>query len=202
MFSGLKGFAKGVIYSPFAIFGLAAIAFAESSFFPIPPDTILIPLSLANPQMSFYYATITTIFSILGGLFGYFIGNKGGKPLVKKFISMEKLDRVKELYQKYDVWAVTLGAFTPLPYKVFTIAAGLMDLNIKRFMVASALGRGGRFFAIATVIYFFGPYAKKFLDQYFELVIIGFTVLLIGGILVANKVLSKKNTKYEVKNKS
>jgi len=195
MFSGLKSIAKGIVYSPFAIFGLAAIAFAESSFFPIPPDTILIPLSLANPQLSFFYATIVTIFSVLGGLFGYMIGNKGGKPLVKKFISMDKIDRVKQLYQKYDVWAVTLGAFTPLPYKVFTIGAGLMDLNIRRFMVASALGRSGRFFAIATLIYFFGPVAKVFLNEYFELVIIGFTILLIGGILVANKVLSRKNPK-------
>ena len=192
MLSGLKNLIKGVVYSPFALPGLAIIAFAESSFFPIPPDSIMIPLALLNPKSAFLYASITTIFSILGGSFGYFIGNKGGKPFVKKFISEEKLKRVKELYQKYDVWAVTMGAFTPLPYKVFTIAAGLMDLNLKRFMIASALGRGGRFFIVATIIYFFGETAKVFLADYFEITIILFSVLLIGGILLANKILSKK----------
>jgi len=192
MLSGLKDFVSGIVHSAFAIPGLALIAFAESSFFPIPPDTIMIPLALLNPKAAFWYAAVTTIGSVLGGAFGYFIGNKGGKPLVRKFISEQKLTRVKELYHKYDVWAVTMGAFTPLPYKVFTIAAGLMDLNLKRFMIASLIGRGGRFFAVAAVIFFFGEAAREFLSDYFELTVVAFSVLLIGGILIANKILSKK----------
>jgi membrane protein YqaA with SNARE-associated domain len=192
MLKDVKNFVGSIVYSPLAIPGLAIIAFAESSFFPIPPDTIMIPLALLNPKSAYIYAAITTLFSTLGGSFGYFIGVKGGKPLVKKFISEQKLSRVKELYHKYDVWAVTMGAFTPLPYKVFTIAAGLLDLNFKRFMLASFLGRGGRFFAVATVIYFFGDTAKTFLSDYFEITVVAFSVLLIGGILVANKILAKK----------
>ncbi len=199
MFSTLKAAIKGVVYSTFAVPALALMAFAESSFFPIPPDTVLIPLALLNPKAAFYYATVTTVASVLGGLFGYFIGNKGGKPLVRRFISETKLERVRELYQKYDVWAVTMGAFTPLPYKVFTIAAGMMDLNVRRFVLASFIGRGGRFYAVATAIYFFGPAAKTFLSEYFELTVVVFSVLLIGGVVVANKVLSKKEQKQPAK---
>ncbi|MCR4329702.1 MAG: DedA family protein [Candidatus Roizmanbacteria bacterium] len=194
MLTGIKNFALAITYSAWAVPGLALIAFAESSFFPLPPDTIMIPLALLSPNKAFFYAAVATIFSVLGGLFGYFIGNKGGKPVVRKFISDAKIERVRELYQKYDVWAVLIGAFTPLPYKVFTIAAGLMDLNVKRFMLASLVGRGGRFFAVATVIYFLGPAAKAFLSQYFDIAVIAFTVLLIGGIFLANKFLSKKST--------
>lgn len=192
MFTSLKQFLRNIVYSPFAVPGLAAISFAESSFFPIPPDTILIPLALLDPGRAFGYATVTTLASVAGGLFGYAIGHYGGKPLARKIISEPKLERVRQLYQKYDVWAVTMGAFTPLPYKVFTIAAGLMDLNVKRFILASFIGRAGRFYAIATVVFVFGESARTLLSEYFELAVIAFSVLLITGIVAANKVLSKK----------
>ncbi|NOY15212.1 MAG: DedA family protein [bacterium] len=184
---------KGIIESDYALIGLFGIAFAESSFFPIPPDTLMIPMALINPVMALWYALITTLGSVLGGMFGYLIGLKGGKPVVKKFISEEKLRKVRQYYHKWDVWAVSVAAFTPIPYKVFTIAAGLFDLDFWRFVIASALGRGGRFFLVGGLIFIFGPAIKTFLDSYFEIVIIGLSVLLIGGFWLFNK-LTKKDT--------
>lgn len=190
----LSGFINSVVYSSNAVFLLFILAFAESSFFPIPPDAILIPLALLNPSKAIFLGILTTIASVLGGAFGYLIGYKGGRPIVKKFISDEKLYKVKLLYNKYDVWAVSIAAFTPLPYKVFTIAAGLFELDFKRFMVASFLGRGGRFITLGVLIHFFGPTIKPFLEKNFELATIGFVVLIIGGFLVVKKLDFKKLT--------
>ncbi len=188
----LGEFINSLTNSPSAPVSLFIIAFAESSFFPIPPDTIQIPLSLINPKLSFLYASISTLSSVIGGIFGYFIGNKGGKPIVNRIISDEKLYKVKLLYQKYDVWAIFVAGFSPIPYKIFTLSAGLFDLNFKRFIIASFIGRGSRFFLVATLIFIFGETIKHFLDKYLELAIIGFTVLLIGGFFVINKFLQKK----------
>ena len=188
----MKKFVESIIYSPNAIFLLFALAFAEASFFPIPPDTVLIPLALLNPSKAILLGVLTTIASVLGGAFGYFLGYKGGRPLVKRFVSDEKLYKVKLLYNKYDVWAVMIAGLTPIPYKVFTIAAGLFELNFKRFMLASFIGRGGRFITLGVLIHFFGPQVKPFLEKNFELVTIGFVVLLIGGFLIVKKVDFKK----------
>lgn len=188
-------FVQGILGSPYPIFGLMLTAFAESSFFPIPPDVIYIPLALLNPKNAFFYAFITTAFSVLGGILGYFIGKYGGKAIVNRFISEEKLYQVKLFYNRYDVWAIIIAGFTPIPYKVFTISAGLFDLNLKRFVIASAIGRGGRFFLVCGLIYFFGPTIKSFLDKYFELATILITVLLIGGFYLVSKVKIEKKKK-------
>ncbi len=188
----MKKFVSSIIYSPNAFLLLLALAFAEASFFPIPPDTVLIPLALLFPKKAIIFGLATTVASVLGGAFGYFIGYKGGRPIVKKLISEEKLYKVKLLYNKYDVWAVAAAGLTPIPYKVFTIAAGLFELNFKRFMLASFIGRGGRFITLGVLIYFFGPQVKPFLEKNFELVTIGFVILLIGGFLLVKKVDFKK----------
>lgn len=129
-------FINSAINSNNSLLILSALSFAESSFFPIPPDTLMIPLALMNPKMAIFYALLTTISSVIGGVFGYFIGLKGGRPLVQKIIKEEKLYQVKLLYQKYDVWAVLVAGFSPIPYKIFTIAAGLFELDLKRFIIA------------------------------------------------------------------
>ncbi len=177
-----------VLGSNFSLGLLALISIAESIFLPIPPDLFLIPLSLINPKLSFFYALITTLASMLGGLIGYYAGNKGGKPFVKKFMTLEKLDKVKIFYNKYDTWAILIAAFSPIPYKVFAISAGLFDLNLKRFLISSFIGRGARFFLIATLIYIFGPSIKSALSSYFELFTMAFLALLIGGVFVGNKI--------------
>lgn len=188
----IENFVSSVTNSPLAPIFLFIIAFAESFFFPIPPDTIQIPLSLLNPKFSFVYAMISTVGSVIGGIFGYFVGNKGGKLIVNKIISDEKLYKVKLLYQKYDIWAIFIAGFSPIPYKIFTLSAGLFDLDFKRFVLASVVGRGSRFFLVATLIFIFGETIKSFLHQYLELAIIGFTILLIGGFFIINKLLQKK----------
>ncbi len=192
MKEALYAFVNGLIGSDYALIGLFLLALAESSFFPIPPDTLMIPMALINPGWSLIYSAIATFGSVLGGMLGYLIGARGGKPIVKKFIAEEKLQKVKDYYHKWDVWAVSMAAFTPIPYKVFTIAAGLFDLNFYRFVLASFLGRGGRFFLVGGLIFVFGPSIKAFLDSYFEITIVAFTLLLIGGFWVFNKFMKSK----------
>lgn len=181
--AAVEGFAS----SPHAVWILFLLAFAESSFFPIPPDFLMIPLALANPALSLFYAAVTTLASVLGGIFGYWIGDRGGKPVLQRFVNESKLATVKALYNRFDIWAIGVAAFTPIPYKVFTISAGVFELDFKRFIVASTAGRGGRFFLVGGLIWFFGPAIKAFLDSYFELSIIALTVLLIGGFWIFGK---------------
>lgn len=187
-----KSFANSILQSQYPILGLILTAFAESSFFPFPPDLIYIPLALMNPEKAFFYAGITTFFSVLGGVFGYYIGKFGGKKIVNKLINDEKLYQVKLFYNKYDVWAIIIAGFTPIPYKVFSLSAGLFDLNLKKFILSSIIGRGGRFFLVCSLIYFFGPNIKIFLEKYFELATLGLVILLIGGFLFIKFFFSKK----------
>ena len=188
----ISGFTDYILSTNFPLIGLAIVAFAESSFFPIPPDVIMIPLALINPAFAIFYGIITTISSVIGGMFGYFIGLKGGKPLVNKFISEEKLYKVKLYYNQYDVWAIIIAGLTPIPYKLFTISAGLFDLKFTRFVIASLIGRGSRFLTVGTLIFFFGVQIKEFLTNYLELATIAFSVLLIGGFFIINKLLKSK----------
>lgn len=180
-----------VVGSNFNVFLLAGISIAESIFLPVPPDIFLIPLSLLNPRLAIFYAAVTTLSSILGGLVGYYIGNRGGKALVYKFVSEEKLEKVRYFYNKYDVWAILIAAFSPLPYKIFTISAGLFDLNLRRFILASLIGRASRFFLVGSLIYIFGPSIKLYLSKYFEIVTIVVVVLLVGGFVVFNLIFKK-----------
>ncbi|GIW62883.1 MAG: cytochrome b561 [Patescibacteria group bacterium] len=189
----IYSFVDFIINSQYADLGLFLTAFAESSFFPIPPDTLLIPLALLNPEKALFLSFLTTIASVLGGGFGYFIGYKGGRPIVSRFVSDEKLYKVKQLYNKYDVWAVGIAAFTPIPYKVFTIAAGLFELDFKRFIIASVLGRGGRFMLIGLGIHLFGPAIKPFLTSNLEVFTIGFVVLLVFGFWAINMFLKRQS---------
>ncbi len=171
-------------YTPYGAAALGALAFAESSFFPIPPDVLLIALSLINPQHAFLYAALCSIASVLGGLFGYGLGKWGGRPLVERMVSEDKIRFVQSRYQKYDVWAVAIAGFTPIPYKVFTVTAGVFLLDVKRFALASLLGRSGRFFIVAGLLYFFGEPITVFIQKYFNLLSVAFVVLLLGGFYI------------------
>ncbi|MEK6589875.1 MAG: YqaA family protein [Nitrospinota bacterium] len=171
-------------YGTYALF---LIAFAESSFFPIPPDILLIALSIINPLIALFYATVCTVGSVTGGIFGYFLGLKGGKPILERFFSHEKIVLVHNYFERYEAWAIGIAAFTPIPYKVFTIAAGVFYINFKKFVFASILGRGGRFFIVAGLIQLFGAEIKYFIQNYFELFTILFFALLIGGFMLLKK---------------
>ncbi|MCS7220682.1 MAG: YqaA family protein [Anaerolineae bacterium] len=172
--------------TPYGGVALFAIAFAESSFFPVPPDVLMIPLALAQTSKALFFAAVATAGSTLGGIFGFFIGYIGGRPLLQRLFKPEKVALVQGYYQRYDVWAVGIAGFTPIPYKLFSISAGVFGLDLRRFILASIAGRGGRFFLVGLVIMVFGEPVKTFLDAYFDLAVIAFTLLLVGGFYVVN----------------
>jgi len=170
--------------TPYSVYALFLIAFAESSFFPIPPDVLLIAMSILDPHRAFAYALVCTLGSVAGAVFGFLLGIKGGRPLLLRLFGLEKILLVEKYYQKWDVWAVAIAAFTPIPYKVFTISAGVFELNFKRFLLASTVGRSGRFFLVALAIYLFGPAIKQLLASYLNLFTVAFMVLLLLGFWV------------------
>lgn len=173
---------------PHGAAALFILAFAESSFFPIPPDILLIALAVSIPVRSFRFAAICSAGSVLGGAFGYYIGVNfmdiiGGR-IIEAYGFGDKFELVKGLYQEYDAIAVGIAGFTPIPYKVFTIAAGAFDINFIVFLAASAASRSLRFFILAALIYKFGGSIKDFIDKYFNLLTIAFTILLVLGFVV------------------
>ncbi len=168
-----------------ALFGLSL---AEASFFPIPPDPLLIALAIADPRKAFRWAVICSAGSILGGAAGYLIGWHFMSMVGDKILTFYHLDHqygiAQELYRKYQAWAVATAGFTPLPYKLFTITAGAFKIDFGIFLLASAVSRSARFFLVAGMVYLFGPSIKGFLEKYFNYVTIAFIVLLIGGFLI------------------
>ena len=170
--------------SPWAPLALILFAFWESSFFPIPPDPLLITMAVARPELGLVYAAIATLASVAGAALGYLIGNRGGRPIVERLFKPDKILLAERLFQRYDVWAVTAAAFTPIPFKVFTITAGVAQLDFRRFILASIAGRGGRFFLVGGLVTIFGESIERWIDQYFEFVTVGFLVLLVAGFVV------------------
>ena len=185
--------------TPFGPIALFILAFAESSFFPVPPDALLIALVLGATSKAFRFATYSTIGSVLGALLGYAIGHFLWWTPSNQFTSIAMFFfhnipgftetvfyNVQNMYDKYDFWIVFTAGFTPIPYKVITISAGAFNVQLGMFVIASIISRGARFFFVAFLIWKFGPQIKSFIDRYFNWLAIAFTVLLIGGFLVIN----------------
>ena len=167
---------------------LSLISFTESSFFPIPPDILLIPMALASKTKALFYAFICTLSSVLGGIFGYAIGyfffNSIGLYIVE-FYHLENSFSIFENYYKEFGILIVLGAgITPFPYKFITIASGVFGLNIYLFVIVSIIGRGLRFYLIAILLYFFGEKIKLFIDKYFNILSITFFILLVGSVFI------------------
>lgn len=173
--------------TPYGVRALFLLSFAESSFFPVPPDVLLIALALSIPARAFWFAAVCSIASVLGGIFGYFLGfqfmERIGFPILHFYGAMDKFEEIRLLYQHYEAWAVGIAGFTPIPYKVFTIAAGAFQINFGIFVLASLVSRSARFFLIALLIYWCGEPIKRFIDRYFNLLSILFVVLLILGFI-------------------
>ena len=171
------------------LWALAALSFAESSFFPIPPDALLIPLVFGAPKKWIRIAAICTAASVFGGIFGWYIGHVAWDATQSFFFNYvpgfthENFEFVQRSYQDNAFLAVFGAALTPIPYKIFTIAAGVCDVPILTFVLASILGRGGRFFLVALIIYFVGPKAKPLIDKYFNTLVSAFFVLLVLGFI-------------------
>lgn len=173
--------------------GLALNSFIESFFLVPPPDFLLITMDLAKPEKALFYATICTIASALGGALGYAIGYWGGRPVFNFLFKNkhEQFDNVEKLYNKYGSLAVFFSAFTPIPYKIFTIASGILNMNFWKFLIASFFGRGLRFFIVSIVLMLFGATIKA----YIEWVILAVTIVIILFFVV----LYKKDMLFQIK---
>jgi membrane protein YqaA with SNARE-associated domain len=169
----------------YAVGALFALAVAESFFFPIPPDVLLIAMAIARPKKSFFYAGLCTLGSVLGGILGYFIGWQFmvtiGEKIIQFYNLGDKYLEVQHLYQIYDIWAVGIGGFTPLPYKLFTISAGVFKINIFSFILASFVARGLRFFLVGGIFHIWGQKAQIIIERYFNWLATGFATMLILG---------------------
>lgn len=179
--------------TPYGTPALAVISFAESSFFPIPPDVLQIALSFARPSRAFWYAAVSAVASVLGGILGWAIGYMFWETLGWFFlnwvpgISQDKVNYVGGLYQEHAFLSILAAAFTPIPYKVFTISAGIFHdyVPLWTLIIASVIGRSGRFFLVAGTIYFFGPKVRDFLEKRLELLtILLFLLILLGFVAI------------------
>ncbi len=180
--------------TPFGAPALFILSFVESSFFPVPPDPLLIALVLGGREKAFRFAANCTVASVLGALFGYAIGYfvwwsgpDRFSPVAWFFFhhvpgfSVELFRYIQALFEKWNFWIIFTAGFTPIPYKVFTVSGGAFAVNLPMFIIASVISRGARFFLVASLIWKFGPQIKSFIDRYFNWLAIIFTILLIGG---------------------
>jgi len=167
--------------------GLFGIAFAESSFFPLPPDLMIIPMVLADRMKAWRIAIIATVGSVLGGILGYYIGaflyDLVGQPIIEFYGLTHKMDQVFANYQLYGALIVFVAGFSPIPYKVFTIASGVVGMYLPSFIAASLVGRGARFLLVAGLLYWFGPTIRTFVERYLGILTFAFAVLLIAGFV-------------------
>jgi len=171
-----------------AIAALCGLSFAESSFFPIPPDVLMIPLILKQRDKAFRIAFLCTLFSVIGGAFGYIIGcglyDVFAVPFLNYFGWMEDFERVQQAYVRYGAWIVLGAGITPFPYKLVTIASGVMQMNFGLFMLISLIGRGIRFFLVAWLLYKWGKPMREFIEKNLAWVSILFFMLLIGAFFL------------------
>ena len=177
--------------SPYADPALFVLAFAESSVFPVPPDVLLMALTLGDPKWGLYYAAIATVGSVLGGMFGYLIGWWGGMPILLRLIGHDRVARVHDTFERYEGWAILIAGLTPVPYKVFTIGAGAFYVNFRVFVLASLLSRGARFFLVAGTLQLLGPWVKEVLEQYFNL----FTIVLVACMALGFWIVKRQTKK-------
>ncbi len=177
--------------TPYGTPALGLLAFAESSFFPPPPDPLLIALALSKPKRAFFYAAVCSSASVIGGLAGYAIGAAAWHLVGDTFFSYlgpigftpENFETVRMSYEANAFLAIFAAGFTHIPYKVFTVAAGVFSISLGPFFIASVLSRSARFFTVAALIRYFGPSIKRIIDRYFSLLTIVFFALLFGGFL-------------------
>lgn len=173
---------------PGGTWALFLLAVAESSFFPIPPDVLLIALAIGRPKRAMWFAFVCMVGSVIGGVIGYYIGfslfEQIGRPVLEFYGATEKFEQVGQLYRDNLVLALGTAGFTPIPYKVFTIAGGAFAVPFLPFVLVSLVSRGLRFFLVAGLIYAIGPKVKTFIDRYFNLLTIIFVVVLALGFYV------------------
>lgn len=176
--------------TPYGVPALFLLSFSESSFFPIPPDVLLIALAVSKPKKAFYYAAVCSAASIIGGILGYGIGWTMWGAVSGFFFdyipgfTTENFEFIRQKYELYNFWVVFTAGFTPIPYKLITITAGVFNINFLMFVFASAVSRSLRFLLVSAIIYRFGSPIKMWIEKYFNLAATIFTLLMIGGFLI------------------
>lgn len=180
-------------FQSLGVLGLALNSCIESFFLVPPPDFLLIAMDLAKPEKALYYATVCSFASVIGGLVGYLIGLIGGRPVFNWIFrkNPEQFEKVEQMYNKYGSIAVFFAGFTPIPYKVFTIASGVLNMNWWKFTIASFFGRAGRFFIVSIVLMLFGEWIK----QYLEIVIIVVSIIIVLFFVALYYINKAKNSK-------
>lgn len=165
-----------------------AVSFAESSFFPLPPDLMLIPMILANRALAWKLALGATIYSVVGGLLGYIIGYylfaTIGQWIIETYALHEMFKRFHEEFQSYGFWIIALKGLTPIPFKLVTIASGVAHFNIPKFLVAATIARAFRFYLLSSLLYFFGPIAKQYIEKYLTLALLASLCIIVAGFLI------------------
>jgi Predicted membrane protein len=173
--------------SPQALKWLAAVSFAESSFFPIPPDAMIVPMVLAQPRRAWVIATVCTVASVIGGFFGYAIGyylfETIGRPIVEFYGYQAAFDKFRDEFQHWGLWIILIKGLTPIPYKVVTIASGVAHFDLLVFGFASLATRAARFFLVAALLRYFGPPIRTFIEKYLTWVTTAFVLLIVAGFV-------------------
>ncbi len=172
---------------PRAMWVLAAVSFAESSFFPIPPDAMLVPMVLARRAQAWRIAALCTVASVIGGFFGYAIGyflyEIIGRPIVVFYGLEHEFEQYQTLFTEWGLWIILIKGMTPIPYKIITIASGVAKFDLTVFALASIVTRGARFYLVAALLYFYGPPIREFIERYLTLVTTAFVVILVFGFV-------------------
>jgi membrane protein YqaA with SNARE-associated domain len=191
MFNSLYGRVKALAQGPHAERALAVVAFAESSFFPVPPDVLLAPMALADPRRAWRFALIATVASVMGGILGYAIGaalyDTVGRWLIDLYGYGAKMEALKQTYAQWGWLVILVKGATPIPYKLVTITSGLLGYNFPLFVALSALTRGVRFFLVAGLLNWFGEPLRVAMERNFAAVLGGFAALVIAGFIIAIK---------------
>lgn len=176
-------------YKPFATWIMGAVSFMESSFFPVPPDAMLIPMSLARPEKAYSYAFLCTWTSVAGGLLGYAIGavlyDSVGQWVISLYGYGEKVDAFRQAYNEYGAWIILLKGLTPIPYKIVTITSGFAGYDLPMFILLSFIARGGRFYLVAFLLSRYGQRARTIIEERLGLWVTIAAVLLVAGIVAA-----------------
>ena len=176
-------------HKPYATWMLGLVSFIESSFFPIPPDAMLIPMSIARPERAYFYATLCTLTSVAGGILGYAIGallyDSVGQWLIALYGYGQKVDAFREAYNQYGAWIILLKGLTPIPYKIVTITSGFAGYNLLAFVGLSVIARGMRFYLLAFLLHRYGERARQILEERLEMWTLIAALVLVAGIVAA-----------------
>ena len=178
----LSEWVVGFADSDWAIVALGVSSFAEAIFFPVPPDPLLVGVAIIQPNLAIWLGVLVTLTSVAGAVVGHWIGGRFGRPIVDRFFAESKVVRTERIFKRYGAWAILVAAFTPIPYKVFAILAGVLELDRRTFIVASLIGRGARFITLGALVFFFGEEIEAFLTDNFGVITLVFAAAVLGAV--------------------